>query len=871
VATDFSSEPRLSVEDLPIVALSRPPDALEAARQVLDGAPGRREKSLALQAIGIAMRELGDTTAAVRHLRAALAVAETVGAERAADVRSSLGVTLAFAGRLAEGLRHLDQACSSARGVDAARIRVRRGFVLQIAGRPSEAVDDLRRASRTLGRAGDHLWEARADINLAQALIDCGQGRGADAVLTKAENLLVAAAQPFESAIARHNRGLLASLLGHVPEALAHFEAAEKMYATAGARPPELSEARCAALLAAGLPSEALRSGEEAVVLLRQRGGSPAFRANALVRVGDAALASGDAVLALRYAQQAERLFARQGRKRGRMLAQLRIVRARHAAGERGAALLHSASRLADSADAAALPEAIEAHLIAGQIALDAADPSAARRHLTRASKGRTSASALGRVMGWHAAALRASSSSHVRAAYDCCERGLQALDAHQLTFGALEARAAATAHGASLARLAIQHAAASGDPHLLLHWSERWRATTSALPPVHAPADDELAERLEALRRLKLSLDRAITDGQPTSALDRRQRQLENEIRSRTFREAGVEEQKFERLPLDHLLDGLRDTQLVEIVRVDDTLYVVVASSSGIKQHVAGSWPKALDAAESVRFALRRLSRRRRSEADLVALHTVARFVEETVLGASVKDLSDGPIVIAPPAALHPLPWGVLPSLTGRTVTISPSGLAWLRATAIEPPRRHSVALVVGPALPSQGAEVSALAAQYYDRRILKDGTATAANVLKALDGAWLAHVAAHGNFRRENPLFSSLRMDDGPLMILDLQQLKRAPYRLVLSSCDSGFSTVAGADEMLGLVTALGPLGMAGLLAPVVPIDDRAAVLFSVLIHEQLREGRTLAEALRHVRISSQEPSDDVTARSFVACGAA
>ena len=66
---------------------------------------------------------------------------------------------------------------------------------------------------------------------------------------------------------------------------------------------------------------------------------------------------------------------------------------------------------------------------------------------------------------------------------------------------------------------------------------------------------------------------------------------------------------------------------------------------------------------------------------------------------------------------------------------------------------------------------------------------------MLSALDGAWLAHIAAHGNFRADNPLFSSLMLDDGPLIVHDLERLNRAPYWLVLSCCDSGVTRPPGA----------------------------------------------------------------------------
>ena len=99
-----------------------------------------------------------------------------------------------------------------------------------------------------------------------------------------------------------------------------------------------------------------------------------------------------------------------------------------------------------------------------------------------------------------------------------------------------------------------------------------------------------------------------------------------------------------------------------------------------------------------------------------------------------------------------------------------------------------------------------------YDDVTVLAGGDATAGRVLAALDGAWLAHIAAHGSFRADSPLFSSLRMHDGPLTVYDFEQLRRAPYRLVLPSCDSGVLAPAGADELLGLVSSLLPLGTAG-----------------------------------------------------------
>ena len=39
------------------------------------------------------------------------------------------------------------------------------------------------------------------------------------------------------------------------------------------------------------------------------------------------------------------------------------------------------------------------------------------------------------------------------------------------------------------------------------------------------------------------------------------------------------------------------------------------------------------------------------------------------------------------------------------------------------------------------------------------------------------VGHVAAHGTFRADSPMFSSLRLDDGPMTVHDVERLRRAP----------------------------------------------------------------------------------------------
>jgi CHAT domain-containing protein len=165
----------------------------------------------------------------------------------------------------------------------------------------------------------------------------------------------------------------------------------------------------------------------------------------------------------------------------------------------------------------------------------------------------------------------------------------------------------------------------------------------------------------------------------------------------------------------------------------------------------------------------------------------------------------------------------------------------------------------------------------------VLAGGSATTARVLAAIDGAGLAHIAAHGTFRADSPMFSSLRLHDGPMTVHDLERLRRAPFRLILPSCESGRLAPAGADELLGLASALLPLGTAGIVASVAQVNDRAAAPLMLALHRRLRsaglgEGPgpgTLAAALRDARAdachaAAGDPVVTAAGWSFIALGA-
>ena len=136
----------------------------------------------------------------------------------------------------------------------------------------------------------------------------------------------------------------------------------------------------------------------------------------------------------------------------------------------------------------------------------------------------------------------------------------------------------------------------------------------------------------------------------------------------------------------------------------------------------------------------------------------------------------------------------------------------------------------------------------------------------LRALDGAPLAHLAAHGHHDQENFLFSRLDLADGPLMAYDIQQLAAAPRHVVLSSCDVGRTVVRPGEEILGFTAALLYIGTATVIASVTRVADDDAVGTDDRLpppargRDQARRGagRGRGSATRSARSSASAPAD-------------
>jgi CHAT domain-containing protein len=177
---------------------------------------------------------------------------------------------------------------------------------------------------------------------------------------------------------------------------------------------------------------------------------------------------------------------------------------------------------------------------------------------------------------------------------------------------------------------------------------------------------------------------------------------------------------------------------------------------------------------------------------------------------------------------------------------------------------------VAAGPDLPGARAEASAVAALYGTEPLLGRAASTAA-VAAALGAVRIAHVAAHGNVHPRNPLFSAIRLDDGPFTVYELERVRWAPELVVLSSCNVGRAAVTAGGELLGLTATFLGRGTHQVVASVMPVPDAETAPLMTTFHELLLTGRSAAAALAEAQARADPDDLDAVAAAagFVCLG--
>ncbi|MFI7678424.1 CHAT domain-containing protein [Actinophytocola sp. NPDC049390] len=819
---------------------------------------------------------------AVALLRDALRLLDTVGpdAPRAAVLRVrvlvSLGYAQAESGSHAGGLARLDEAAAHLAALPAGPERAgldglvlcNRGLLMHRAGKIVEGVDLFDAAITRL--AGDPVMLASTYLNRGHAYIDLAHATQAARDFERCIEVCDEHGIDWLAAKARHNLGYVAYMTGDLPTALRHFAEAERSYrdSTPGLLPAlRLDQAR--ALLSAGLAADAATHLDDVIPRLRaQRAGQDL--AEAEVTAAAAALLDGRVRDARRLAGSAERRFTRRGNERWAAVAALAALRvdtaAALASGRVPARLPVRAVKLADTLRTLMLEDETGlALMLAVRLELRRGDPAAADLLLDQLPRRRPTTPLDHRMLLRLCRAELAVARGDRRRALAEARTGLRELGRARDRMGGLELVCGTAVHGQQLGELAVRLVLAGSrrNARQLFGWLERTRAQVYRYEPLPAIDDPVLAERVSEVRSLRRTAQLARLAGRSPRREEKQIVALERDVVRHGWyatpwgRPRPVASRAAVR-------SALGDRALVSFAVSGDELVAVVVAGGRTRLARLGSAAEAFEWATRLHADLDTyapdglppqlgavVEASARRDADLVDTRLVAPLS---------RYIGDRELVIVPTGALYAVPWGSLPSLRGRPVVVAPSATAWLTAVSAPVPSGR-VVLARGPGLRDAVAEQGRLTSTYPDA-VLSAGTV--ADVLSALDGAAVAHLAAHGEHEPANAMFSRLELADGPLFAHELARLSRPPGHVVLAACELALHHIRPGDEALGFAGGLLASGVRTVVAATSRVGDASAAAMMVSYHELVAAGVAPAAALASV------VAEDPLRRPFVCLGA-
>ncbi len=134
---------------------------------------------------------------------------------------------------------------------------------------------------------------------------------------------------------------------------------------------------------------------------------------------------------------------------------------------------------------------------------------------------------------------------------------------------------------------------------------------------------------------------------------------------------------------------------------------------------------------------------------------------------------------------------------------------------------------------------------------RVLLEENATLENLRSMASDSRILHLATHGDFRPDNPLFSGLALADGWLTTLEIFNLRLKASLVTLSACQTGRSVIGGGEELLGLMRAMLAAGAASLLSTLWAVDDRSTAELMTCFYRRLAAGESKGAALRQAQL--------------------
>jgi CHAT domain-containing protein len=214
------------------------------------------------------------------------------------------------------------------------------------------------------------------------------------------------------------------------------------------------------------------------------------------------------------------------------------------------------------------------------------------------------------------------------------------------------------------------------------------------------------------------------------------------------------------------------------------------------------------------------------------------------------------------PHGLLHEVPFQAL--FDGERYLIDRFELAYAPSLTLlahyqhEKPLRNEKAVIFGvsdPLIPNVIAEAQSVAQHLRAAELYLNEQATLAAFRDHARHCGILHLACHGLFREDSPMFSALQLHDGWLTAADVLALDLTDTFVTLSACESGRNDGGRGDEILGLTRAFLGAGARTLCVTLWLVEDEASASLMSCLYEEFARGADHASALRTAQLAMKE----------------
>ena len=254
-------------------------------------------------------------------------------------------------------------------------------------------------------------------------------------------------------------------------------------------------------------------------------------------------------------------------------------------------------------------------------------------------------------------------------------------------------------------------------------------------------------------------------------------------------------------------------------------------------------------------------------------ATNDVLSTLHERLFAPLAHLVTGSRLIVIPHGALHYVPFHALKA--GDEYLIDAFEISYAPSASVlklcRTPRRRSapgladrgttadipmVALGLGEiGTPNIEAEIAELAGLFPDTITLTGEAATSENLFKAAPRARFLHLASHGFFRRDNPMFSFLKLADTQLNFYSLLDLRLNAELVTLSACHTGVNRVFPGDELHGLMRGFLYAGAPAVIASLWAVSDRSTADFMREMYVAIRAGSPKRSALRKAQLAIKD----------------